>query len=171
MKISGSPEEIEALFTQAYREYMDAIFRHCYFRTGDRELGKELAQETFMKTWKYLANGNIVEDIKPFLYRSASNLIINELKRRKRRPTVSIETMTEEGIQFEDKTQKVEKVMDAHTVSLLLNHIKEPHKSLLVMRYIDELQPAEIGEVLGMNKNLVSVRLTRALKYLRPFLK
>lgn len=40
---------MEQQFLQAYDDYADAIFRHIALRLGDRERGRELMQDTFMK--------------------------------------------------------------------------------------------------------------------------
>lgn len=167
MNISPLSENPQVKFTEAYHEFRDAIFRHCYFRTGDRELAMELTQDTFMRTWKYIADGQEVDAIKPFLYRTASNLLINELKRRKRRKILSLETLEEQGVEFADENETPSKSLNAGEAAALLGKVREPNRSLLIMRYIDELQPVEIADILRISANSVSVRLTRALKELR----
>jgi len=167
MEISHHSDNPQALFTQAYHEYREAIFRHCYFRSGDRELALEITQDTFMRTWKYIADGHRVDAVKPFLYRTASNLLINELKKRKKRKIVSLETLEDQGIEFEDDTNIPHTALSPENTAALLKHIREPNRSLLIMRYVDQLQPHEIAEILQLSVNTVSVRLTRALKQLR----
>ena len=82
-------------FVEWYNTYSDAIFRHCYFRLkGDRETAKEFVQETFIRTWKYRKTHEI-HNIRAFLYRVATNLIINE-SRRAKRPTVSLDYLRDE---------------------------------------------------------------------------
>ena len=73
---------------------MDAIFRHCYFRVFDRERARDLVQETFLKTWEYLTRGHDIENIRAFLYRVATNLIIDDSRRKKE---ISLEQLSESG--------------------------------------------------------------------------
>jgi RNA polymerase sigma-70 factor (ECF subfamily) len=73
MKLSSANKQLQKEFEKAYDLYADAIFRHCYLRVSDRELAKDLMQETFMKTWEYLASGKDIDDVRPFLYRTALN--------------------------------------------------------------------------------------------------
>jgi len=68
----------EKQFIDAYDKYSEAIFRHCYYRVFDRERAKDFVQETFCKTWKYIVDGNDIENIRAFLYKTANNLIIDE---------------------------------------------------------------------------------------------
>lgn len=159
---------MEAKFSQAYDDYADAIFRHCYFRIGDRDLAIDLMQETFMKTWEYLAAGKDVENIRAFLYKTANNLIIDHVRRAKRRPEDSLEDMQEKGfdIMGADGRDTADKI-DAEQVVTVLDQVEEPYRTAVVMRYIDELQPQEIADALGITANVVSVRINRGLKKLK----
>ena len=76
------------MFSDAYEEYKDAIFRHCYFHTFDREQAKDAMQETFIKTWQYLESGHKIDNLRAFLYKVATNLIINAARKKK---SVSLE--------------------------------------------------------------------------------
>ncbi|MFH1670841.1 MAG: sigma-70 family RNA polymerase sigma factor [Patescibacteria group bacterium] len=171
MKISYSSKNPEEDFAQAYEQYADAIFRHCTFRVFNRELGKELMQETFMKTWEYIAKGHDIDNVRAFLYKTANNLVLNHVRRKKLRTIVSLEDMQESGFDIDGESGKeIKEDIDAKEVMRVLGTIKEPHRSLLVMRYIDELQPVEIAKLVGGTANAVSVKLNRAVKYLRSSL-
>ena len=45
--------DFEKQFLDIYKQNTDAIFRYCLLRVSDRELAKDLAQDTFMKVWQY----------------------------------------------------------------------------------------------------------------------
>src|SRR3989344_9327840 len=89
-------QKAEDLFAEAYEQYANEIFRHCYYRAHDRERALELMQETFMRTWEYIAAGHDIDNVRAFLYRSASNLVINDARRKKLRKEESLEQMQEE---------------------------------------------------------------------------
>src|SRR3989338_7817957 len=69
-------------FKNAYQQYVDAIYRHCYFRVYNQDLAEDLTQETFIKTWKYIADGKEIKNIKAFLYKVALNLIIDNSRKK-----------------------------------------------------------------------------------------
>lgn len=156
-------------FCDAYEEYKDAIFRHCYFKTFDRELAKDLLQETFIKTWDYLASGHKVDNMRAFLYRVATNLIINDVRKKK---SVSLEGLQEAGFDpgMDDERQKHDWIQEEKVMEVL-GAIEEPYRSAVTMRYVDGLQPAEIAEVCGESPNVVSVRIHRGLQQLKTKLK
>ncbi len=169
--IMSQSHPLQDEFTAAYDAYADAIFRHCYFRVFDRERGRELMQETFMKTWEYLASGKKVDNLRAFLYRTANNLIIDDMRRRKRRIEESLEKMQEEGFDLEgDDGSKMGLSVDEDVVLRTLERVEEPYRSAMIMRYIDELSPKEIAEATGESTNVISVRINRGVQKLRQYL-
>ena len=54
--------EKEKEFLDAYQQYADAIYRHCFFRVYNRDLAQDLTQETFIKTWKYISEGKEIKN-------------------------------------------------------------------------------------------------------------
>jgi RNA polymerase sigma-70 factor, ECF subfamily len=163
---AGDPSQ---LLTAAYDEYADAIFRHCYFRVFSRERGKELMQETFLRTWQYLSDGKEVENMRAFLYRIANNLIVDEARKKRE---ASLEAMQEGGFDpaGEDGFEKASKLLEEQRILSTLGKLDKPYRDVFIMRHIDGLKPAEIAELLGESANTVSVRLHRATEQLRKFL-
>lgn len=163
----------EEQFLSAYDLYADAIFRHCALRLRDRERGKDLMQEAFMKAWEFAASGKEIENIRAFLYSIANHLIVDTARRHKLRTEVSLEDMQEEGFDVpssEDTTQRTHQRFTQEQVMALLAQIEEPYRTAVVMRYIDDLSPAEIAQALEVSTNIVSVRITRGMKKLRSLL-
>lgn len=155
----------EKKFLKAYDDFADAIFRHCYFRVYDQERARDLMQDTFIKTWEYLARGNEIENLRAFLYRVANNLIIDNARKKK---PVSLESMQEKGFQPTAKdTPSAQTRIDAKMTLALLARIDKKYRDIIIMRYIDELSPKEIADITGETQNNVSVRLHRALGMLR----
>ncbi len=161
----------DADFATAYDEFADAIFRHCCYRCFDRERAKELMQEVFMKAWDYLVSGKDIDNVQAFLYRTANNILIDEARRAKKRKVVSYEDMEENGFDIEGEDGRDQgRVFDAKAVAQVLHELEEPYRAAIIMRYIDELSPKEIAELLNETANVVSVRLNRGMKMLRTIL-
>lgn len=170
MPIRADTDAADA-FAEAYDRFADDIFRHCCFRCFDRERAKELMQEAFMKVWEYIAAGNDVDNIRALLYRTANNLIIDQARRNKKRQVVSYEDLVEEGFDIAGEDGRKEGAkLDAQQVAFVMHQIEEPYRTAVVMRYIDELPPKDIAELLGESANVVSVRINRGLKILRGLL-
>ena len=171
MKLSSSNAQLQKEFEKAYDLYADAIFRHCFLRVSDRELAKDLMQEAFMKTWEYLASGHDIQDIRPFLYRTAHNCVIDHVRKQKKRRTDSLESLQEEWFDVAGENGKDwATILDAKAVVEIFQKVREPYRTVLVLRYVDEMQPSEIAEMLHISANAVSVRITRGLEKLRMLL-
>jgi DNA-directed RNA polymerase specialized sigma24 family protein len=53
----GKETKQSEAYLKAYDEYADAIYRYCLFRVFNEEKAKDLTQDTFLRTWEYLASG------------------------------------------------------------------------------------------------------------------
>lgn len=149
-------------FLELYETYSDAIFRFCLTKTKNRDVALDLTQDTFMKTWEYLASGKTVDQIRPFLYRVARNLIV-DLSRKK--TSLSLDTYLEEGGDIKDETpQAFGQSFDVDQVLKLVDKLDPKYRDPLLLRYVEDLTVPEIARTLGVSENVVSVRLHRAIK-------
>ena len=156
---------LQEQFTESYNDYADLLFRHCLFKVSDRELAKDLVQESFMKTWGYLAEGKQIDSMKAFLFRTLNNLIIDEYRKRK---TVSLEVLAEEGFDPPfDNTQSLLAHIDGARALSLIKGLPQEYRDVVFMRYVQEFSLEEIAEVTGESKNTLSVRIHRGLKKLK----
>ena len=156
-----APESDAARFTDAFESLNDAIFRHCYYRVFDRERAVELAQETFLRTWRYLAAGREIQNLKAFLYRTADHLIIDEGRRA---TATSLDAMHEASGFEARSTDNPALQADVALAVDLLERLDEPYRSAVIMRHIDGLSPQEIATITGESENVISVRIHRGLK-------
>jgi RNA polymerase sigma-70 factor (ECF subfamily) len=166
-----------AKFEDAYNRYSDELFRHCYLRISDRDRALEITQEAFFKTWDYMQKGNTVDELRPFLYRTLKNLIIDEYRKVKSR---SLEAMVgeTEGASIEnllppDESNTLEAAIerfDGVRALKALEQLTPLYKEALMMRYVDGLSPKEIAQEIGETENTVSVRVHRALKKMKDIL-
>lgn len=160
--------KIEEQFMKAYDAHQDAIYRHCYFRVFNQETAKDLTQETFMKVWNYLRAGNDIRNIRAFLYKTATNLVIDH---HRKKSESSLDEMTESG--FKPSTDG-DKLMEAQAdVQLLLEtmqQVDDQYRDVLLLRYVDGFAPKEIAEILGESANVISVRIHRGVKKVKQLL-
>lgn len=153
---------------EAYEAYADALFRHCYFRMYDRELAKDLVQETFSRAWSsYFVPGKEVENLRALLYRILNNLIVDEVRRKK---PVPLDTIAEEIPSRENVPEIVGNTIAGEKVIKLLDRLDGKYQEVIVMNFIDGLSPKEIGAIIGESENVVSVRIHRGLKKVRELL-
>jgi len=163
-------------FEDAYDKYSDAIFRHCFFRLSDKDRALEIMQETFTRTWEYLAKGKEIDTLRPFLYRVASNLIIEEYRKHK---TVSLDAFLEgedhtegmlPGLRDDETAERILDILDGKQALEALKQLPDTYREVIVFRFVDGLTPKEIALFLGERENTVSVRIHRGLSHLKQIL-
>lgn len=153
-------------FMEAYDLYADALFRYCVLRVSDRELAKDMVQETFFKVWGYIADGQEIDNMRAFLYRVARNLAIDFYRKKK---TSSLEMLEESGYAFAEsvETENPERVFLGREIITMVRSLDEKYRDAIILRYVEDLDIKEIASVLGESENTVSVHIHRGLKKLK----
>lgn len=164
--MDGHNEKIRSKFEAAYEDYFESIFLFLAARMNDRERAKELAQETFMRTWRHMVNGHTIYIMRPFLYTTAYNLFKNEL--RQKRKIVSLETLMEStGLELGDETINTENETMLRELFDKMKTLSEKQQETLRLRFSEGLPVREIAERSGETPSAVAVRIHRALKQLQ----
>lgn len=162
--MDNSADFIE-MFGDAYERYSDAIYRHCFHKMSDSAEAEDIMQEVFVRLWEYVNDGKTIENMQSFLYTVTNNLIVDQQRKKNRAPFVSLDDLQEKGFDpGKEDYQKVRQKLDVW--AMLLKKKRQRDYKLLVMRYIDGMQPIDIASVLGIPTSIISVRLHRALKML-----
>lgn len=157
--------DLQDQFTSIFTEHTDALFRYAFFKLGDREIAKDLVQETFAKTWGYLHKGGDIQQMRAFLYRTLSHLIVDFYRKKK---TVSLDVLLEEGFdRMGSGAGEVTDMLDGARVMALLSKLPKKYHDVLFMRFVEGLELEEIAHVTRETKNTVTVRVHRGLKRLK----
>ena len=129
------PPDKEKEFLDAYHQHADAIYRHCYFRVYNKDLAQDLTQETFIKTWKYIAEGKEIKNIKAFLYRVAVNLVIDNSRKK---TTLVLDDVKEKevSVRLYSMESKLIDSLEAKEITGLLDQLDEKYRQVISLRYI-----------------------------------
>lgn len=156
-------ESLEMELLAAYDAHADAIFRHCYFKTSEREVALDMTQDVFLKTWSYMQK-QPVRNMRAFLYRLADNLVIDWYRRHK---TESLDALMDEGFEPTEGKNHIEEQAEAALALAKLRELDANDRELITLRFVEGFSPREISEILGQHENTISVRLHRAMKRFR----
>ncbi len=168
----NSGKDQEERFLKAFEEYGDALFRHAFLRISDRDRAIDIVHDTFAKVWSYVQGGHEVKNFRPFLYKVLNNLIIDEYRKTKE---ASLDALMEvdgvdEGSFSELQEDSVESMianLDGKQALELVSELPDVYREVLILRFVDELGPKEMTELIEESENVISVRLHRGLKLLR----
>jgi RNA polymerase sigma factor (sigma-70 family) len=146
-------------FADIVERYQAPIQRYLYRLTGDYELAKDLAQDTFFQAYKGLTKTNSELSFKAWLYRIATN---NAWQHRRRKKLISfvpfnnhLETNSAaDEIQLNSMDEKI-------TIQEALIKVPEDQRMCLVLHLIEGFKYQEIAETIGISEDAVRMRVSR----------
>ncbi|NLW16382.1 MAG: sigma-70 family RNA polymerase sigma factor [Firmicutes bacterium] len=160
-------------FAELVDKYRDKIYAYLYRMVGNREDALDLAQETFLRIYSNLRHFKLGRPFKPWLYRIATNLAIDFLRRR--RPTVALDApiADDESLRLELVEQgpgPAEQHERAELAAYLAQKVAElppNYRSVILLRHGHDLSYQEIADILQVPVSTVKTRLFRAREALR----
>ncbi len=154
----------EQVFIESFSTYGDAIFRFCMVKVSNKELAEDMTQEVFTRYWQYLRNGKEMTNTRSFLYTIANNMAKDWYKKKK---SDSLDAKMESGQVPKDTSASPEEVASYQEVLEAMNGMEEKDAEVLLLKFVEGLDPKDIAKILGETANTVSVRINRATKRLQ----
>lgn len=155
-----------AAFGELLDEHEARVFSVALRFTGRRADAEELTQDVFVELHGALARITDREHLRRWLLRTVSHRCLNRLRNDSRRPKL----VPIDALQPESEPSAPEgahdPLMSARLRALLLELSPEA-RAVLLLRFQEDLDPSEIGAVLGMSANTVKSHLRRSLEWLR----
>jgi RNA polymerase sigma factor (sigma-70 family) len=170
--------DLEA-FNQLVLFYQDRVFSLAARILGDEDSAEDITQNTFLTAYLKLPrfrNGSF----RSWLYRIATNACLDELRRHKRRPVLSLEN--EEDAEerflplydFPRSSILPEKEAERHelerAVQQALNQLDTDQRAVVVLVDLQDFDYQEVAQILGVPIGTVKSRLARARLRLRHLL-
>ncbi len=155
---------------EAFRRVLDFHGDHLYrvalLITRDRPFAEEAVQETLLSAWKKIRSFDINREFRPWINRILIDSI-GMMQRRKRLPT----TPVDEALPLPDPAMGPEQsALNAETAAMLqsaLRTLSVEHRTVLVLKYFNDMSVPEISESTGWRQGTVKSRLHRAMAALR----
>lgn len=160
-------------YCELVNRFSGRLFSAMLHVIGSHDDAEEVVQETFVQAYVKLDTFQGHSQFFTWLYRIAFNNSLS--RRRRRRPDVSLELNRETtGIDPEDRVEQPdEPLLRQEKIALVhkgLQMLTEEHRSILVLREMDEMAYEDIAEVLNINIGTVRSRLSRARAALKAIL-
>ena len=142
------------------------LYETAFLITGDRGLAEDATQETFVRAWTRIRTLSDSSKLQAWLMR----ILFNHLKGQKRRKSVS-EVEIEAAISVEDRSGGTERrtlaVETADEMFEVITSMPEDQRTVLVLRYYEEMSLKEIADATGWRLGTVKSRLNRGLRTAR----
>lgn len=164
-------------FEQLIDMYQKKVYNIAYGILGCKEDAGDATQEAFLKVYRAIDGFNAQANFYTWLYRIASNVCMDMLRKRKRERFVFFglsyknENGDEQDMQIEDTALKPdEQLIKEEQKQVILKAIaslKDDYRIIVVLRDINGLSYDEIAEVLKLSPGTVKSRLNRARSALK----
>lgn len=172
---NGSVEAFEQLVLKYQRQVYTVAFRFM----GNHEDASDLAQEAFIKAYKSIDRFRGEASLKTWLYHIISNVCRDELRKRKKGLTLSLDApiFTDEGEitrQAEDWTYAPEHIYESKEIQYFiqkaLDNLTPEYKEVIILREIQGFSYEEIAKELDCSLGTIKSRLNRARKAMRDII-
>ena len=164
------------IFKELIARYTSPIFNFTAHLVGKNE-ATDITQEVFIKVWKNLKKFDPRKaSFKTWLFTIAKNTSIDFLK--KKRALLFSDLENEKLPDFsenipDDKLlpdELLQKLQDSDLLNKTLEKLREDHRTVLILRYQEDMTFEEIGKVLGKPLNTVKSYHRRAILELRKMI-
>ena len=145
-----------AVFAEIYSRHHRGILSFCRHLLGSHEEAEDAVQETFASAYRDLVRRPRERRLRPWLYTIARNRCLTVLRARREQPSDAVEVSTA-GL-FE----QVERRADLRDLVGDLARLPEQQRAALILAELDDLEHAEVAQVLGCDKAKVRALVFQA---------
>lgn len=163
-------------FAQLVELYKGKLFQLAYRMLGNRQEAEDVVQETFMRMYEHLERYNPSLKFSTWIYRIASNLCIDRLRRR-RRSAFSLDAETVEGegldgyslLKSDEPDAEQRMIISERRQAILraMDSLPPKYKTAMALKYYHDMSLQEISDILNIPVATVKTRIHRGREFLR----
>lgn len=164
-------------FGLLYERYVTAIYRYVYYRVGHVEDAEDLTARVFMHALKHIhAYQDIGAPFSAWLYRIAHNLVVNFHRDQHKRQALSLDDASERepDVPHPEPEVDADHLIDAEQerdrLLRAIRRLPEDRQHLIVLKFVEQLSNAEIGQIMGRSEGAIKSLYHRTLVQLRELL-
>jgi len=179
--LAGSLKGHSGDFKTLLERYEEELFNFLYHTTGDRQAAEDLFQETFLQVFSNLERFRPEGRFRPWVYTIAANLARDEMRRRRRRKSASLDEEISPGEDAKlvdmigSQTAEPEAVANSREAATLagelLSRLPETLREVVTLYFYNDMKYAEISAALGLPMGTVKSRLFRAIREMSQAMK
>ncbi len=160
-----------AAFNELVQEHQGLVFSLCLRMIGQRQAAEDATQEAFIAAWRNLKSLR-GDAFRPWLMRIASNACTDELRRRGRRPSSSLDSALEEGVPEPAGSEPSPDVMLLQgelrrQVEEALQELPAEQRMAVVLSDLHGFDYSEVAEITKTSLGTVKSRISRGRSRLR----
>jgi RNA polymerase sigma-70 factor (ECF subfamily) len=165
-----------AAFEQLIEIHQRSVIGTVAKMLGNPSEAEDIAQQVFLRVWKSAGRYEPQAKFTTWLFTITRNLVFNEVRRRQRKPTVSVQEREEtthrvvEDVQGSSPDEDLLRSEMEAAIDRAIEALPEKQRLAVVLRRYEEMPYEEIGVVLSMSVPAVKSLLFRARAQLKESL-
>lgn len=162
-------------FSELVELYKDKVYQISYRMLKDAYEAEDIAQEAFIRAYTNISSYDPKRKFSTWLFTIVTNLSIDRIRKRKPDYFLDAEKEGNEGYSMYSTLpsdepgpeEKVEKLELQNQIQDRISSLPPLYRSIIVLRYIEELSIKEIGHILNIPEGTVKTRIHRGREALR----
>lgn len=167
MLVRASRGDREA-FGALYERYVERIYNYVYYRTGNLHDAEDLTARVFQRAMNHIHN--YTDRGVPFsawLYRIAHNLVANWHRDRSRKQEIPLSDLPVVPSKEERPEARLVRSQEQESLIHIIRGLSAERQTLLILKFVEDLSNAEIGQIMGRSEGAVKSLYHRTLLALR----
>jgi RNA polymerase sigma-70 factor (ECF subfamily) len=155
-------------FGALYEQYVERIYNYVFYRTGNLHEAEDLTARVFQRAMNHI--NNYADRGVPFsawLYRIAHNLVANWHRDRSRRQEIPLTDVPVVPSRDDRPETSLMRSQDQDSLMRLIRQLAPERQTLLILKFVEDLSNAEIGQIMGRSEGAVKSLYHRTLLALR----
>ena len=150
--------------------YSERAFAVAFGVMGNKHDASDMVQEAFIKVFKNISKFNFQSAFNTWLHRIVKNSCIDELRKRKKGSTISIDATMNSGdgeyvMQIPDDSPGIQEILEREESQKFmwdaLAELKENHRIVLVLTDIKGYDYTEVADIVGVPVGTIKSRISR----------
>lgn len=142
----------------------DKIYRYCYFKLNNAHLAEDITQETFLRFFESDDYKDVGRPL-AYLYKIASNLCIDEYRKKKTDYISDDELFAEMSDKLVANPFEQE-VVDRITIKEAMDGLTKKQQEMLLLRYVNGVPLSVLCSMYGKSRFALYREFAKITKYL-----
>jgi RNA polymerase sigma-70 factor, ECF subfamily len=165
---------VEKVFNDLYKTYHQDLFKFLFYMVRNREQAEDLVQEVYIRVLKSFHHFKGESSEKTWLFAIARNVAIDSFRKQKGWKERMLDRIDFPTFNVDDGSPLPDEILfqreDLQLMYLCLEQCSPDQRSVIILRFIQELSIHETAQVLGWNESKVKTTQHRAIKHLKTLM-
>lgn len=158
-------QDVKEILIDYVKNNQEKLYRVAFSYSKDEEASLDIVQEAITKALKNIGKLKNEEYVKTWFYRILINECLQYIKKNKRIITCELQEI-ENKIEWNDNI-----TVDGIDIYKQVQSLNEKLKTVIILRFFEDMKIEEIAKITNVNINTVKSRLYKGLKELKKLIK